>query len=77
MVPERFLRISDVEARTGLARSTIYLRISRGRFPRSVPVGEGPGGPVRWLESEIDNWIREQIRAARPDSDTGALPPAA
>ena len=30
------LRLPAVMARTGLSRSTIYLRISRGEFPKPV-----------------------------------------
>ena len=32
--PGRFLRLPEVMARTGLSRSTIYVRLDQGRFPR-------------------------------------------
>lgn len=59
MLPkERFLRLSDVKARTGLSRSTIYLNISKGTFPRHISLG---ARCVGWLESEIDEWMQSRI----------------
>jgi len=55
---ERFLRLSDVKERTGLSRSTIYLNISKGNFPKNVNLGPRCVG---WLESEIDAWIQARI----------------
>lgn len=56
------LRLPDVKKRTGLARSTIYLRISNGAFPKPVSLG---GRAVGWLDSEIDAWIQKQIIVSR------------
>jgi prophage regulatory protein len=56
------LRRKQVQARTGLARSTIYLHIQNGTFPRSVPLGPRAVG---WLESEINDWIAERVLLAR------------
>lgn len=68
---ERFLRIAEVMARTGLSRSTIYLRIARGRFPRPVPLGSP--NVVGFVESEIETWISDTVQAARsPDGATAA-----
>ncbi|MGC2222145.1 MAG: AlpA family phage regulatory protein, partial [Methylocella sp.] len=33
------LRLPAVKTRTGLSRSTIYLRVSQGTFPRPVSLG--------------------------------------
>jgi len=60
---ERFLRQKEVSVRTGLGRSTIYLYIAQGRFPKPVPLGTPHA--VGWLSSEIDTWIEEQVLAAR------------
>lgn len=60
----RFLRLPEVLARTGLSRSTIYVRLEQGRFPRPVSLG---GRAVGWIESEVDEWIRERIAASRSD----------
>ena len=49
----RFLRLPEVMARTGLSRSTIYVRLDEERFPRSGLAGcprrrldRGRGGGV-------------------------------
>jgi prophage regulatory protein len=55
-------RLSEVKSRTGLSRSTIYLRISQNSFPRQVSIGDRAAG---WIESEIDNWIDAQIHTSR------------
>lgn len=62
---QQFLRLPEVQARTGLSRATIYLRISQGRFPKPIPLGSPYA--VGWLESEIETWIAEQVSAARGD----------
>ena len=63
---DRLIRIRDVEARTGLSRSTIYRKKRDGSFPEAVKVGDRA---VRWRESEIEAWV-----AARPRA-TGDTPP--
>ena len=62
----RFLRLPEVLARTGLSRSTIYVRLDQGRFPR--PVSLGARG-VGWIESEVDEWLRARIAASRSDAE--------
>ena len=37
--PTVILRRRVVQERTGLSRSTIYLRMAQGSFPKSVPLG--------------------------------------
>lgn len=56
------LRLPAVKASTGLSRSTIYLRVSQGTFPRPVSLG---GRAVGWVESEIDGWIAERVKLSR------------
>ena len=58
------LRLPAVQAQTGLSRSTIYLRIAAGEFPKQVSLG---ARAVGWLESEIDSWIESRIQESRPD----------
>lgn len=60
--PVRFLRLPEVLDRTGLSRSTIYVRLDQGRFPRPVSLG---ARAVGWIEAEVDEWIRERIAASR------------
>lgn len=51
------LRRPQVEGKTGLSRSTIYLRIKHGEFPKQIKLGSRAVG---WLEEEIDAWIAER-----------------
>ncbi|MCC7037809.1 MAG: AlpA family transcriptional regulator [Alphaproteobacteria bacterium] len=59
---ERILRLTEVKVRTGLSRSTIYLNIASGTFPRHISLG---ARCVGWLESEIDGWIQARIQKSR------------
>jgi predicted DNA-binding transcriptional regulator AlpA len=56
------IRLPAVKARTGLARSTIYLRILEGTFPK--PIALGPHA-VGWIESEVTKWIEQRIAESR------------
>ena len=68
--PTRILRLSEVQARTGLSRTTIYEWRLTARFPWAVPLGPRSVG---WIESEIEKWIRERIADSRT---TPVVPPA-
>ena len=61
-MPISILRLPAVKARTGLSRSTIYLRISEGDFPKPISLG---GRAVGWVESDIQDWLQQQIDATR------------
>ncbi len=54
----KILRLPSVKNRTGLSRSTIYLRISQGKFPKPIALG---GRTVGWIEAEIENWLNTAI----------------
>jgi prophage regulatory protein len=56
------LRLPAVKAATGLSRSTLYLRIAEGKFPKSVSLG---ARAVGWLESEIEEWLRQRVELSR------------
>lgn len=60
--PTTILRRKQVEARTGLARSTIYDRVKAGTFPAPISLGEKAVG---WIESEIDAWLNARIQESR------------
>ena len=60
--PTRFLRLPEVLERTGLSRSTIYVRLAEGCFPRPVALG---GRAVGWIEAEVDEWVRQRIAESR------------
>ena len=56
------LRLPEVKVRTGLSRSTIYLRISQRLFPKPISLG---GRAVGWLDTEIQEWLERQIAESR------------
>ncbi len=60
--PLVILRRKQVEARTGLSRSSIYAAIKAGTFPAPVSLGEKSVG---WLQHEIDGWISARVAASR------------
>jgi prophage regulatory protein len=58
------LRLPDVK-RTRRSRSTIYLRITQGTFPKPVSLG---GRAVGWLEAEVQQRLQRRIEASRSES---------
>jgi prophage regulatory protein len=65
------LRRKQVEARTGLSRSTIYSKIHKSdkrpgefdpEFPKPIKISERSVG---WVEAEIDAWLNAQVKRAR------------
>ena len=58
----KLLRLQQVKATTGLSKSSIYARISEGTFPKQISLGPRL---VVWVEADIQNWISEQVLAAR------------
>lgn len=52
------LRLSSVKKRTGLSRSTLYLRVAAGSFPKPINLG---GRAVGWIESEVADWIAARV----------------
>ena len=56
------LRLPEVIKRTGYSRSTIYLKTSKGIFPKPIGLGDRAVG---WLEAEIETWINGRIQQSR------------
>jgi len=65
------IRRKQVEARTGLSRSSIYAKMKRNpkrpgdfdpTFPTSISVG---AKAVGWIESELEDWLTAQIEKSR------------
>jgi prophage regulatory protein len=63
------LRRKQVEARTGLSRSTIYSKMQSSRpalydpsFPKPISLG---AKSVGWIEAEIEDWLARQIQKSR------------
>jgi prophage regulatory protein len=62
----KILRLPVVRERTGLSRSTIYLRIAKGEFPASISLG---ARAVGWLESDVNSWLEQKIKASQVGYD--------
>lgn len=56
------LRLPVVKKRTGLSRSSIYLRMANNEFPASISLG---GRAVGWLEKDINEWLEDKIEQSR------------
>ncbi len=65
------IRRKQVEARTGLSRSSIYARLRHNpkrpgdydpTFPKPVSVG---AKAVGWVEAEVEAWLVAQIQKSR------------
>jgi prophage regulatory protein len=54
---ETLQKLLDVKKATALSRSSIYLKMTEGTFPR--PVKLGPRA-VAWQSSDIQRWIGER-----------------
>jgi prophage regulatory protein len=64
---QKFLRVRDVVARTGLSRATLWRLQHRGVFPRAYRLSPNRVG---YLEAEVAAWSRRQIEGriiAAPD----------
>lgn len=61
----RLMRRPEVLSRAGLSSSTLYELTAAGDFPAPITIGRKA---VAWLESEVDDWIKERIaqRDSRP-----------
>ncbi|WP_412504147.1 helix-turn-helix transcriptional regulator [Roseovarius sp. SYSU LYC5161] len=57
----RLIRLPEVIALCGLARSTIYRDIRNGVFPAPVKLGR----LSVWLEHEVHQWIEDRIEESR------------
>ena len=58
----KIIRLYEVESKTGLSSSTIYLQIKEKQFPPSISLGKRAVG---WLVSDIEEWIDQRIKISR------------
>lgn len=56
------MRRKQVEAHTGLARSTLYKLIAKGEFPPPIHL---TAKAVAWPSSDVDTWIAKRIAASK------------
>ncbi len=59
---KKFIRLPEVKNKTGLSRSSIYLRMSNAEFPQSISLGSRAVG---WLDADIEQWLDECITASK------------
>ncbi|MCQ1059975.1 AlpA family transcriptional regulator [Photobacterium sp. ZSDE20] len=59
---QRIIRLPEVKEKTGLSRSSIYLRMSKGNFPQSISLGERAVG---WLEADVEQWLDACVAASK------------
>lgn len=64
LADRKILRRIQVEAWTGLSRSTIYARIKSGTFPAPIALG---GRAVGWDSRAIEQWIDERVAAGEAE----------
>ena len=64
MAYTKFLRLPEVEDRTGKSKSTIWAAIKSGTFPKPIKLGPRSVG---WVESEIEVHNQACIDASRPE----------
>lgn len=62
----QLLRLKQVQEKTGLKRTQIYLYMKTDNFPQSIKIGPAS---VAWLESEIDDWISEKLNHRRQHTE--------
>ena len=60
--PKRFLRLPEVDRRSGIKHSLIHRLETQGRFPRRIKITDHASA---WLESEIEAWIDQRVSAGR------------
>ncbi|KAF1720164.1 helix-turn-helix transcriptional regulator [Pseudoxanthomonas wuyuanensis] len=58
---ETIFRLKRVREITGLSRSTLYLYISQGKFPKPRKLG---ARAVGWFASEVFAWVAARELAA-------------
>jgi prophage regulatory protein len=74
---ERFLLLRQVEDATGLKRAAIYEKMKRGEFPRQIRLTGKVGAKqfrAAWVESEVIEWQRAQIRRRDEMAEAGFAP---
>ena len=59
--PEKLNRLPEVMRRTAMSRSSIYLAMKEGTFPKPVKLGRRS---VAWRESCLQRWIDERGEVA-------------
>lgn len=59
MTEYKVLRLPQVIEKVQVGRSSIYLWMKQGTFPKQIKIGPRSAG---WLEAEIDDWVESRTQ---------------
>ena len=62
MMEDRYIRIKELAAMLGIARSSIYRLMKENKFPKQIKLTERT---VVWRLSIINQWIAEREKASQ------------
>lgn len=62
---KRAMHIEEVLKKIGLGRSSLYLMVNEGRFPKPVKYNRA----VRWIDQEVEEWLENHMRARDAGQD--------
>ena len=65
----RLLRIADVSKKTTLGKSTIWLKMGQGSFPKPTKLSAAINV---WKESDIDAWIAGCFESTSQNQTAGS-----
>lgn len=68
-IRDKLFRIEDVSALTTFAKSTIWVKVSQGKFPKPFKL---PSSSIcLWRGSDLFNWIDVQSTGSSKESSNG------
>ncbi|MBW4204299.1 AlpA family phage regulatory protein [Enterobacter cloacae subsp. cloacae] len=56
--------LKEVCKAVGFKKGSIYSWMKAGKFPKPIKIGRS----VRWVSTEVEEWIAEKIRATRQEN---------
>ncbi|WP_340619042.1 helix-turn-helix transcriptional regulator [Xenorhabdus entomophaga] len=59
---ENFIRLPEVQRRTGYSKAWLYKLIGENKFPKQIKIGSRS---IAFIESEVDSWIAKRIAESR------------
>ncbi|MGE6331852.1 helix-turn-helix transcriptional regulator [Stenotrophomonas sp. NPDC077659] len=60
---DALIALRKVEEDCGFSKASIYRMMARGEFPKPA---KRAGRSVRWLKSEVQQWVRNEWRPQAP-----------
>lgn len=62
MIEDRYIRIKELSAMLGIAKSTIYRLVKEDKFPKQIKLTERT---VVWRLSVINKWVADKENASK------------